>query len=317
MKHRNRWIVVGLLFVVLFSLVAACTAEQLPAEPPAEEEQPPAEEEQPPAEPEEPPAEPEEPPAEPEQPPAEEEQPPAEPEQPPESGGGTSGFPFGLLIGLGLVVVVIAVVAGVLAGGRKGGEAAPIPTAAEAAAGEAELGAMISGITQAHVGQVVSYNARDSRAPAGNRIVDYRWDFGDGAQGAGVEVTHAYDRPGAFLVSLTVTDDMGWSHSAALQVRIEEPLQPLESAQPPVAVIIAPPEALVGQAVAFDAGYSTSESSITSHVWSFGDGATADAVQVEHAYNAAGTYNVTLTIVNQAGLQSTATRQIQVHAAPE
>ena len=44
-------------------------------------------------------------------------------------------------------------------------------------------------------------------------IVSYIWDFGDGAQGKGAEVSHIYNEIGTFTVKLTVTDDDGMSDS--------------------------------------------------------------------------------------------------------
>lgn len=44
---------------------------------------------------------------------------------------------------------------------------------------------------------------------ADGRIVDFRWDFGDGTRGKGEDVTHAYSRVGNFEVTLTVVDNKG------------------------------------------------------------------------------------------------------------
>jgi hypothetical protein len=47
----------------------------------------------------------------------------------------------------------------------------------------------------------------------GQTVARYDWDFGDGsgASNGGVTPTHAYAAPGAYTVSLTVTDDAGCS----------------------------------------------------------------------------------------------------------
>ena len=47
-----------------------------------------------------------------------------------------------------------------------------------------------------------SYNAR-------GKIVSYIWDFGDGASGKGVSAKHAFDAPGEYYTTLTVTDNAG------------------------------------------------------------------------------------------------------------
>lgn len=54
----------------------------------------------------------------------------------------------------------------------------------------------------------VNFDASASRDPDG-RIVQYSWDFGDGHTGLGRVVGHKYERPGTFLIRLTVRDDGG------------------------------------------------------------------------------------------------------------
>jgi PKD repeat protein len=51
-------------------------------------------------------------------------------------------------------------------------------------------------------------------------IVSYVWDFGDGTQGTGKSPTHAYQSPGHYTVTLTVTDDTGLTSSATMAVTV-------------------------------------------------------------------------------------------------
>jgi len=44
-------------------------------------------------------------------------------------------------------------------------------------------------------------------------ITNYTWDFGDGNTGFGVKPTHSYGNSGIFVVTLTVTDDSGFTDS--------------------------------------------------------------------------------------------------------
>ncbi|HEY2433434.1 MAG TPA: PKD domain-containing protein [Vicinamibacterales bacterium] len=59
------------------------------------------------------------------------------------------------------------------------------------------------------VGQVVRFNAATSTAGSDRTIVRYDWDLGDGAFKSGVAVEHDYAPSGVYLVTLTVTDDLG------------------------------------------------------------------------------------------------------------
>lgn len=55
----------------------------------------------------------------------------------------------------------------------------------------------------------VRFNASASIAAPGRRIVSYSWDFGDGGNGSGVQVTRRYTQARTYNVTLTVTDDIG------------------------------------------------------------------------------------------------------------
>ena len=59
------------------------------------------------------------------------------------------------------------------------------------------------------VKQPVNFNASGTRAAPGRTIRSYEWDFGDGTFGQGVTASHSYGLPRAYVVVLTVTDDLG------------------------------------------------------------------------------------------------------------
>src|SRR5207302_2617289 len=48
------------------------------------------------------------------------------------------------------------------------------------------------------------------------------------------------------------------------------------------------------------------DGNIASYVWNFGDGGTGSGVSPAHAYNAAGTYSITLTVTDNFGAQAMA-----------
>jgi PKD repeat protein len=60
-------------------------------------------------------------------------------------------------------------------------------------------------------GQVVSFDASGSSDPDG-AIAAYEWQFGDGATGTGVTITHQYAFADSYSVVLTVTDSEGLIH---------------------------------------------------------------------------------------------------------
>ncbi|MBX0287616.1 PKD domain-containing protein [Halomicroarcula sp. F28] len=68
-----------------------------------------------------------------------------------------------------------------------------------------------------------------------------------------------------------------------------------------------------GTTVSFDAsGSSLTDGSITSYEWAFGDGATASGETVEHTFDEAGYYDVTLTVTDDAGDTIETTKEVTV-----
>jgi len=58
------------------------------------------------------------------------------------------------------------------------------------------------------VGDEITFDASASSDTDGE-IVSYQWDFGDGNTASGKKVTHSYDAPYTYIITLTVTDDGG------------------------------------------------------------------------------------------------------------
>jgi PKD repeat protein len=137
--------------------------------------------------------------------------------------------------------------------------------------------------------------------------LSYRWDFGDGTGGSGPIVSHSYAQAGSYTLKLTVSDKDGaqGSDTATVQVHAIN--------RPPVAVIEGPSQGLVGETLGFDgSGSSDSDGSLVRYAWAFGDGVSANGVQVTHVYTRAGRYQATLTVTDNAGLSASATQAVQI-----
>jgi hypothetical protein len=61
--------------------------------------------------------------------------------------------------------------------------------------------------TAPRASQDIFFTAEASRAANGRRLISYDWNFGSGRSGNGVTIAKRYDTPGAYVVTLTVTDD--------------------------------------------------------------------------------------------------------------
>jgi len=150
------------------------------------------------------------------------------------------------------------------------------------------------------VNTALTFDGSGSSDSDGN-IVSYNWDFGDGNTGTGVSPSHTYTTNGTFTVNLTVTDDAGDTGTAKTTAVIGQ------GNQPPVANPNGPYSGIVGVAVAFDGtGSSDPDGTIVSYRWDFGDGNTGSGVSPSHTYMQQGTYNVTLTVTDNANATDSA-----------
>ncbi|MCP4360424.1 MAG: PKD domain-containing protein, partial [Chloroflexi bacterium] len=177
--------------------------------------------------------------------------------------------------------------------------------------------AVINGTSSALVGQTVSFNARNSGVAEGSHLATFDWDLGDGTTASGIDVTHVYNSPAVFAVTMTVVDDKGLSDTTGHEIQIdagETPPTP-EPEQPPVARIAAPSAVQVGQPFTADAGSSQCATSCVSYAWDMGDGTQANAISLEHVYQNAGVFNVILTVTDDKGLQGAVNHTIS--AEPE
>ena len=161
----------------------------------------------------------------------------------------------------------------------------------------------------------VTADASGSTAVAGSPIATYRFDFGDGTvvgPQAGATASHTYTAAGTHTVTVTVTDTGGLASSATTQVAVSA-----SAAPPNASLTLAPRVGTAPLAVTADGSGSTAGAApIESYRFDFGDGTVKGpqaAATANHTYGAAGTYTVTLTVTDTAGLSSAATTQITVN----
>jgi PKD repeat protein len=120
-------------------------------------------------------------------------------------------------------------------------------------------------------------------------------------------VSHPYQKVGNFAVTLTVTDDLGGTSTAAGSVSV--------GGNPPKAdIVVSPTNAIVGETITFSGLTSVPGAgrTISSYSWSFGDGGSGGGDTVQRQYQSAGTFAVILTVTDDFGQQASTSKTVTV-----
>jgi MYXO-CTERM domain-containing protein len=148
----------------------------------------------------------------------------------------------------------------------------------------------------ANLGDTVVFDGSGS-SDADGTITLYEWDLGDGGTMTGMGGSHVYAAAGTYVVILTVTDNGGATSVDVTSVTITSP-----GNDPPVADAGGGVSGAVGENIAFDGSDSTdSDGTIVSYAWDFGDGTTGSGEMTTHAFTAAGSFLVQLTVTDDDG----------------
>ncbi|WP_137286962.1 PKD domain-containing protein [Halorussus salinisoli] len=164
--------------------------------------------------------------------------------------------------------------------------------------------------------EAVTFDASNSTDDG--TIAEFQWDFdGDGTSEKTTEsatVSHTYESPGTYDASVTVVDEAGNTDSATATVAVEEPAD----SAPDAALSVSPEIVAEGGSVALDASNSTDDGTITEYQWDFdGDGkidANTSDSEVSHTYPNNGSYDASVTVVDDSGQTDTATATVTVES---
>ncbi len=150
----------------------------------------------------------------------------------------------------------------------------------------------------------------DNLIVCGNRCT-YDWTFGDGTTSSGQTTTHEYRAAGSYLVRLRVTNQLGQSHTSDPQsINVQA------SSEPTAQFVFSPASPVAGRPIFFNAEASRaalgSGRRLISYDWDFGSGRTGNGMTTSKQYDTPGTYNVTLTVTDDAFQQGTVTQAVTV-----
>jgi PKD repeat protein len=136
----------------------------------------------------------------------------------------------------------------------------------------------------------VTFTDKSTGAPT-----SWQWNFGDGSTSTDQNPTHTYTQLGTYTVTLSATNNNG-SNTASKANYIVVTLAPVADFSV---------NQRVGNAPFIVQFQDLSTNNPTSWLWQFGDGTTSTQQNPTHTYPSIGAYNVTLTVSNQYGSDTT------------
>lgn len=144
---------------------------------------------------------------------------------------------------------------------------------------------------------ILNFNNLSFSQAAGG-ITRYNWQMGDGRNASTRDVSHEYQRPGNYVVRLTVEDQNVCRDSLS---------KPVPYYPSPKEIIVAPDvvDGCAPQTVNF-LNLSKPIDDTYDITWTFGDGSTGKGLQPEHLYVNPGIYDVSVTVVSPLGCESAA-----------
>jgi len=146
-------------------------------------------------------------------------------------------------------------------------------------------------------------------------VLEHEWTVHDGTEEvtlSGEEISHTFDEPGDYQLTYTITAEAGLIDEDQMTVTVEDTTPPEADAGPDVSVD-------EGETVTFDGTGSTDNVGIVNYTWEFtieGETVTLYGESPSHQFDEAGTYEVTLTVKDDAGNEDSDTMTANV-AEPE
>jgi len=143
----------------------------------------------------------------------------------------------------------------------------------------------------------------------GSDLFSWAWDFGDPLSGVNNSSTlqnpsHIFTAPGAYTVSLTVTNTQGCSSTLETEVVVTETVDIDFST---AATAFCPGEPI---------DFTPTGTDIVSYAWDFGDGGTSIQQTPQYIYTSPGTYTVSLTVTAIDGCQGYVEHDIIINEEP-
>ena len=145
----------------------------------------------------------------------------------------------------------------------------------------------------------VNFKDLSTALPAGNKIVGWAWNFGDGGFSSAQDTSYTYTVPGSFTPSLTVTDMFGCTGTLVSP-------QTLAVSLPAASFTVLDDTSCPNAPTRIQFTNTSTGGFNPVYTWNFGDGNTSNAFQPPpYAYSMVGKDSVTLSIKDFYGCTST------------
>ncbi|MBD3389239.1 MAG: PKD domain-containing protein [Candidatus Altiarchaeales archaeon] len=145
----------------------------------------------------------------------------------------------------------------------------------------------------------------DNSSDRDGTITAWYWDFGDGVTYTTQNITYMFPSHGQFMVSLTVTDDSGDNATVTRSILVDPARPNMPRA-----------EFTFGYDRGLNVWHSTAASQgdhdLSEHMWSSGSTPLATGEDYYRQYGSPMTYELTHTVVDMGGRNSSVTRTVQV-----
>jgi phospholipase C len=159
--------------------------------------------------------------------------------------------------------------------------------------------------TQGAASLAVAFNAT---VPNGTGPCTYVWSFGDGsANSTAVAPDHNFTSLGHFVVAVNVTNATGAWGTSFLGITVVAGLH--------IDAVASAGGMARHHSVQFGVSVAGGQAPYSVH-WIFGDGSVSDALHPSHAFAAAGTFTVAVTVTDGIGLREAAVLLVPVAPAP-
>jgi PKD repeat protein len=134
----------------------------------------------------------------------------------------------------------------------------------------------------------------------------WSWNFGDGSSSTEKNPTHQYQNYGRYNVSLSVTDNDGYTDVSYTEITVVQ--------KPTAHFSYSPSAPKLDDSIQFTDLSSAYNGTIATWSWNFGDGSSSTEKNPTHQYHSSGTYTVTLEVTDSNGLKRAKTTSISAKA---